>query len=79
TTGSSVGPTATTVIDVSRQVNRKVAAIAAHRTQFPIEPGMFPASMLQEMFGTEYFLRVHPPSEPERGLLPETFGFPEGG
>ncbi|HEX2192553.1 MAG TPA: PIG-L family deacetylase [Acidimicrobiales bacterium] len=65
-----VGPAATTVIDVSEQVDRKVAAIAAHRTQFPIDPTMFPASMLRDMFGTEHFVRVHPPPRPETELLP---------
>ena len=73
-TGTAFGPapigsTATTVIDVSRQVSRKVAAIAAHRTQFPIEPSMFPASMLQDMFGQEHFVRVHPPLDTETDML----------
>lgn len=61
---------ATTVIDVSRQVERKVAAIAAHRTQFPIDPAMFPSSMLRDMFATEHFVRVHPPPRPETEMLP---------
>ncbi len=78
TTGGDVGATATTVIDVSRQVTRKVAAIAAHRTQFPIDPGMFPASMLQEMFGTEYFVRIHPGREPETDMLGEDFDLRQG-
>jgi LmbE family N-acetylglucosaminyl deacetylase len=60
---------ATTVIDVRDFVDRKIAAIAAHRTQYPIEPSMFPAWMLQEMMGREYFVRRHPPLEPERDLL----------
>jgi LmbE family N-acetylglucosaminyl deacetylase len=66
------GPTvtATTVIDVSGYVDQKVSALAAHRTQFPIDHGMFPQSMLRDMFGREYFLRVHPPIEPESDLLP---------
>ena len=71
TSGDGPGPRATTAIDVSRYVDRKVAALAAHRTQFPIDPAMFPASMLRDMFGTEYFLRVHPPMEPETELLPK--------
>jgi LmbE family N-acetylglucosaminyl deacetylase len=61
---------ATTAIDVSEYVSRKIEAIAAHRSQFPINPSMFPPSMLQDMFATEYFLRVHPPIEPETELLP---------
>jgi LmbE family N-acetylglucosaminyl deacetylase len=52
---------ATTVVDVSGFVDQKIAAIAAHRTQFPIEPSMFPPQMLQDMFGREYFVRVFPP------------------
>ena len=61
---------ATTVVDVSSQIDKKIAAIAAHRTQYPIEPSMFPTWMLTEMMGREYFVRVHPPVEPE----PDLFG-----
>lgn len=64
------GPAATTVIDVSGWVDRKIAAIAAHRTQFPLEPQMFPEALLQEMFGREYFVRVFPTPTPEADLLP---------
>jgi LmbE family N-acetylglucosaminyl deacetylase len=63
---------ATTALDVSRYVDRKITALAAHRTQFPIDHGMFPESMLRDMFGTEYFVRVHPPVEPESDLLPSS-------
>ena len=51
---------ATTRIDVAGYVNNKVAAIAAHRTQYPIKTDMFPKEMLAEMFGAEYFQRVLP-------------------
>lgn len=61
---------ATTVIDVSGYVDRKLAAIAAHRTQYPIDPAMFPPSIATEMLGREYFLRVQPPVEPESNLFP---------
>ena len=44
--------------DVSGQVMRKVGALSAYRSQFPLEPGMFPESLLQEMFGCEYFVAV---------------------
>jgi LmbE family N-acetylglucosaminyl deacetylase len=73
TGGEPVGAatTATTAIDVSAYVDRKVSALAAHRTQFPIDHGMFPEPMLRDMFGTEYFVRVHPPIEPESDLLPD--------
>jgi len=63
---------ATTVIDVTEFVEQKVAAIAAHRTQFPIEPSMFPLPMLREMFGKEYFVRALPRFEPETDLLGDT-------
>jgi LmbE family N-acetylglucosaminyl deacetylase len=45
-------------LDVSAYVPQKAAAIAAHRTQYPITPDMFPLPLLQELFGTEYFVRV---------------------
>jgi LmbE family N-acetylglucosaminyl deacetylase len=60
---------ATTVIDVTEFVGKKLEAIAAHRTQFPIEPEMFPSWMVTEMLGQEHFVRVHPPVEPGRDLL----------
>ena len=41
--------------DVSGQVMRKVEALSAYRSQFPLEPGMFPEFLLQEIFGREYF------------------------
>ena len=42
--------------DVSEQVMRKVGALSAYRSQFPLEPDMFPGFLLQEMFGCEYFV-----------------------
>lgn len=60
---------ATTVIDVSGFLDRKIAAIAAHRTQYPIDPSMFPDWMLREMMGREHFVRIHPPIVPEDTLL----------
>jgi LmbE family N-acetylglucosaminyl deacetylase len=42
--------------DVSGQVMRKVEALSAYRSQFPLEPGMFPEFLLREMFGCEYFV-----------------------
>jgi len=59
---------ATTCIDVSAQVDQKVAAIAAQRSQFPIRPDLFPRSMLQEMLGREYFVRIRPRRELETEL-----------
>jgi LmbE family N-acetylglucosaminyl deacetylase len=62
-------PPPTTCIDVSAFVEHKVAAIAAHRTQFPIEPRVFPPAMLHEMLHREYFVRVSPPRALETTLL----------
>jgi LmbE family N-acetylglucosaminyl deacetylase len=42
--------------DVSGQVMRKIEALSAYRSQFPLEPDMFPEFLLQEMFGREYFV-----------------------
>jgi LmbE family N-acetylglucosaminyl deacetylase len=60
---------ATTVIDVADFIGQKIAAVAAHRTQYPIDPAMFPRPMLVEMMGREHFMRVHPPVEPETDLF----------
>ena len=45
-------------IDVSDYVDVKVAALAAHRSQYPIERDAFPRSMLVEMYGHELFRAV---------------------
>jgi hypothetical protein len=50
-------------------VAHKIAATAAHRTQYPIDPTMFPERILQEMFGVEYFIQVLPERELETSLL----------
>ena len=42
--------------DVSGQVRRKVEALSAYRSQFPLEPDMLPESLLQEIFGREHFM-----------------------
>lgn len=42
--------------DASAWIDQKMLALAAHRTQFPIRPEMFPRSLLLEMFGREYFV-----------------------
>jgi LmbE family N-acetylglucosaminyl deacetylase len=48
----------TTCVDVTAFVEHKMRAIACHRTQYPIEPDMFPLPMLQDVMGREYFVRV---------------------
>jgi LmbE family N-acetylglucosaminyl deacetylase len=46
--------------DVTDQVMRKVEALSAYRSQFPLEPDMFPEFLLQAMFGREYFVASSP-------------------
>jgi hypothetical protein len=45
-------------VDVSAYVGQKIAAVAAHRTQYPIPTDMLPLPLLQELFGQEYFARA---------------------
>jgi LmbE family N-acetylglucosaminyl deacetylase len=45
-------------LDVSDQMRAKVEALCAYRSQFPVEPDMFPDFLLQEIFGREYFVRA---------------------
>lgn len=51
---------ATHVIDIDEFISHKIRAIGQHRTQYPISETMFPASMLKDLFGREYFVRVLP-------------------
>jgi hypothetical protein len=44
-------------------------ATAAHRSQYPIDPAMFPDWILREMFGSEYFIQVLPERELNTSLL----------
>ena len=37
---------------------RKVDALSAYRSQFPLEPDMFPEFLLTEIFGCEYFVAM---------------------
>ena len=55
--------------DVSDYVEQKLAAMSAHRSQYPITPDMFPISIMREMLGREYFVRVLPPRETETSLI----------
>ena len=52
------GPSADWTHDVSDLVEQKVNALAAHRTQYTIEPELFPFDMLVELLGTECFLEA---------------------
>jgi LmbE family N-acetylglucosaminyl deacetylase len=60
---------ATTRIDAGPYLQQKIAAIAAHRSQYAIEADMFPLPILQELMGREYFVRVYPAPEIETELL----------
>ena len=48
----------TTCIKVDPYLRQKVEAIAAHRSQFPIQPDLLPLSILQALMGQEYFVPV---------------------
>ena len=60
---------ATARLDVTDQIDAKVGALCAYRSQFPLEPGMFPDFLLRELFGLEYFVQVWPPRQVETRLL----------
>ncbi|MBI1282486.1 MAG: cyclic nucleotide-binding domain-containing protein [Anaerolineaceae bacterium] len=61
---------ATHCIDVSDFVAQKMAAMAAHRSQYPITADMFPLDLLKELMGREYFVRVLPRPQLEDTLFP---------
>jgi LmbE family N-acetylglucosaminyl deacetylase len=69
--GDQIDARVSTCIDVSDFVGHKIRATAAHRTQYPIDPGMFPDPILREMFGVEYFIQVLPERELHTSLLDE--------
>ncbi len=60
---------ATARLDVTGHIEAKVGALCAYRSQFPLEPGMFPDFLLRELFGREYFIQVLPPRSVETELL----------
>lgn len=60
---------ATHIIDVRDFIQQKVAAIAAHRTQTPIMPDIFPPQLLKRLFGYEYFVQVYPEIRLQAELL----------
>jgi LmbE family N-acetylglucosaminyl deacetylase len=63
-----------TCIDVSDFVDHKIRATAAHRSQYPINPALFPRDILQEMFGVEYFIQVLPEQKLRASLLADDAG-----
>lgn len=60
---------ATTRLDVRDWTRQKVEALAQHRSQFPIQADMFPLEMMQDLFGTEYFVRVIPAAALDDNLI----------
>ena len=61
---------ATMCIDVSDFIEQKMLALTKHRTQYPIEPDMFPKNLIQELMGQEYFIQVEQPRNMETTLFP---------
>jgi LmbE family N-acetylglucosaminyl deacetylase len=59
---------ATTCIDVREYVTHKINALAQHRTQYPIQPDMFPLDMLRDIMGYEYFVQVYPERSLQTGI-----------
>ena len=52
-------PNNTIVVDTADYVMDKVSAIAAHRSQCPISPDMFPYNIWNRLFRKEYFVCQH--------------------
>ncbi len=67
--GDQVDALVSTCIDVSAFVGHRLRATAAHRSQYPIDPEMFPEHIVQEMFGVEYFIQVLPERALSTSLL----------
>jgi LmbE family N-acetylglucosaminyl deacetylase len=67
--GDRIDARVDTCIDVSAFVGHKIRATAAHRSQYPIDPSLFPEHVLREMFGVEYFIRVLPEQALSTSLL----------
>ncbi len=67
--GDRIDARVSACIDVTDFVGHKIRATAAHRSQYPIDPAMFPDSILREMFGVEYFIQVLPERELDASLL----------
>ena len=67
---AAAGPeVATARLDVADHIEAKVGALCAYRSQFPLEPDMFPDFLLRELFGREYFIQVLPPRQADTELL----------
>ncbi|MET0903880.1 MAG: PIG-L family deacetylase, partial [Acidimicrobiales bacterium] len=44
------------MVDVKSTLDRKVAALAAHRSQYALAPDLLPMSLLRRLLGTEHFV-----------------------
>ena len=62
---------ATLCIDVSDFIEQKVLALTRHRTQYPVEPQMFPHIFAKALMGREYFVQIEQPRGLETTLFPE--------
>jgi len=51
-------PPGTCAVDATTYLHYKLAALAQHRTQYPVVPSMLPQRLLQGMLGTEFFRRI---------------------
>ncbi len=69
--GDQIDARVSTCIDVTDFVGHKIRATGAHRSQYPIDPRMFPDPILREMFGVEYFIQVLPERALRTSLLDE--------
>ncbi len=67
--GDRIDARVTTCVDVSEFVGHRIRATAAHRSQYPIDPHIFPEPILREMFGVEYFVQVLPERELDSSLF----------
>jgi hypothetical protein len=67
--GDQIDVRVSTCIDVADFVGHKIRATAAHRSQYPIDPKMFPEPILRDMFGVEYFTQVLPERELQTSLF----------
>lgn len=59
----------TNCVKVDPYLRQKIEAIAAHRSQFPIQPDLLPLAILQALMGQEYFVPVSLVSEVEPEFL----------
>jgi hypothetical protein len=54
---------------VRNYVPKKMAAMAEHRSQYPVTAEMFPVELVEELLGYEYFVQIQPPLQMQTELL----------